>query len=236
MAIWQASWAVHVQAFLNFLTAVRECHPAARIFYASSSRVFGQAAVSPQNENTPLRPACVYGVTKAMGMMLADYHRRNHGVFASCGILFNHESPLRGRDFVSRRVVEGLVAVRTGRMKTLQIGDLNARVDWGYAPDYTRAMQLILEADAPDDFVVASGKIHAVREMIEIAAEYLDLQWQGCVVENGQILQRNPQDLCGDASRLRRVTGWQPRTSFREMVQTMVKSALDRSLLLGDAG
>jgi GDPmannose 4,6-dehydratase len=228
-AIWQASWNVHVQSFLYFLIAIKECHPRARIFYAGSSRVFGQGASSPQSENTAFRPACIYGMTKLTGMMLADYHRRNHGVFASCGILFNHESPLRGRDFVSQRVVEGLVAVKTGRMETLRIGNLEARVDWGYAPDFTRAMQLILQAQLPDDFVVASGKTHTVREMIEAAAECLDLQWESHVVEDAQILQRSPQELCGDFSRLRQVTGWQPHTSFRDMVQIMVKSALDRN-------
>jgi GDPmannose 4,6-dehydratase len=198
----------------------------ARIFYAASSRVFGEVEASPQNEGTPFRPTCVYGITKALGMMLADYYRRNHKMFVSCGILFNHESPLRGREFVSQRIVNGLVALKTGRATSLQIGDLNARVDWGYAPDYTRAMQLILDASAPDDFVIASGETHSVREMIEIAAEFLEIDWEGRVVENAQILRRNPQDLCGDASRLRRLTGWQPSASFREMVQIMAKAAL----------
>jgi GDPmannose 4,6-dehydratase len=228
LAMWQASWTVHTRSFLHFLDAIRACHSTARIFYAGSSRLFGQVATSPQTENTPFRPSCVYGATKAMGVMLADYHRRNHGVFASCGVLFNHESPLRGREFVSQRVVDGLVGLKTGRAESLQIGNLGARVDWGYAPDYTRAMQLILEADAPDDFVIASGETHSVREMIEIAAEYLDVSWEGRVVENAQILRRGSQDLCGDPSRLRRVTGWQPETSFRDMVRIMARAALAR--------
>jgi GDPmannose 4,6-dehydratase len=224
-AVWEASWAVHTQGFLHFLRAVTDCHPLARIFYAASSRVFGEVEVSPQDEGTPFRPTCVYGITKALGMELAEYHRRNHDLFVSCGILFNHESPLRGREFVSQRIVNGLFELKTGRATLLQIGDLTARVDWGYAPDYTRAMQLILDAGAPDDFVIASGETHSVREMIEIAAEFLEITWEGRVVENATILQRNPQDLCGDASRLRRATGWYPGTSFREMVQIMVNAA-----------
>jgi len=229
-AIWLASWTVHTQAFLHFLSAIRECQPSARIFYAGSSRVFGAAEVSPQDENTPFRPGCVYGITKAMGMMLADYHRRNHGVFASCGVLYNHESPLRGREFVSQRIVDGLIALKLGRQETLRIGNLNARVDWGYAPDYTRAMQLVLEADAPGDFVIASCETHSVREMIEIAAEHLEIHWEGRVIEDTQILQRRPQDLCGDPSRLHEVTGWQPATSFRSMIQLMADAALAREV------
>jgi GDPmannose 4,6-dehydratase len=231
LANWQASWSVHTQGFLHVLSAVRDCQLPARIFYASSSRVFGQAAVSPQAEDTPMRPGCIYGATKAMGMMLADYHRRNHQHFVSCGILYNHESPLRGPEFVSQRIANGLVALKTGRINSLHIGSLDARVDWGHAADYTRAMQLILEADAPGDFVVASGETHSVRDMIEIAAEFLELQWHGRVFENPQILGRSPQDLCGNPSLLRRTTGWQPAISFRDMVEALVKAALSRSRL-----
>ena len=223
-SIWVASLAVHVQGFLHFLHAIRKHCAAARVFYAGSSRVFGQAAVSPQNENTPFRPTCVYGVTKAMGIMLADYHRRNHRVFASCGILFNHESPLRGHEFVSQRIVSGLIEIKAGRAESLQIGNLNARVDWGYAPDYTRAMQLILDADTPDDFVIATGETHSVREMIEIAATFLNLPWANTIVENEHILRRDSQELCGDSSKLRAVTGWCSDTSFRDMLKIMIES------------
>lgn len=224
-AIWAASWSAHAQGFRHFLQAIKDCDLPTRIFYAGSSRVFGDGAVSPLTENTPLQPTCVYGVTKAMGMMLADYYRRNHGLFVSCGILFNHESPLRGAEFVSQRIVNGLVKLKAGSAKTLQVGDLNARVDWGYAPDYTLAMQLIADADGPNDFIIASGETHSVREMIEIAAATLGLHWENCVIENPGILRRNPQDLCGDPTRLRQATGWQSNTSFQEMVQIMVAAA-----------
>ena len=225
---WRQSWTVNVHAFSFFLdSAARHC-PRARIFYASSSRVFGDASTSPQDEDTPLRPACIYGVTKASGMMLADYYRRTHGLHVSCGILFNHESPLRGAQFVSQRVVDGLVAVKHGLAQSLQIGALDARVDWGYAPDYTRAMQSILEADNATDFVVASGETHSVREMISLAAGYLELPWQDRVIETAQILRRGSQDLCGNPSRLRQATGWKPSVGFSELVRILVQGAVAR--------
>jgi GDPmannose 4,6-dehydratase len=223
--IWNASLAVHATAFQHVMEAVRLHQPSARVFYAASSRVFGEAAASPQNEATPLRPTCIYGATKVMGMTLADFYRRNHGVFASSGILFNHESPLRGGEFVSQRIVQGLVRIKRGQAATLQIGNLGARVDWGYAPDYTRAMQLILDAGSAGDFVIASGQTHSVRDMIETAAEFIGLRWENTIVENPGILQRPSQELRGDSSLLRHLTGWTPGTSFREMIRIMVEAA-----------
>lgn len=225
---WNESWLVNVHAFSHFLLAAKIFCPRTRIFYASSSRVFGEASISPQNENSPLKPSCVYGITKASAMLLADYYVRTHSVFVSCGILFNHESPLRGAQFVSQRIVDGLVALKYGGATSMEIGSLDARVDWGYAPDYTRAMQLILEAESAETFVVASGETHSVRDMIAIASNYLDIAWEEYVVETNQILRRRPQDLCGDASRLRRVTGWRPETNFHSMTEILVDGALAR--------
>ena len=176
-----------------------------------------------------MRPACLYGITKATGMMLADYYRGNHGMHVACGILFNHESLLRGRQFLSQRVVEGLAAVKARRIKSLQIGSLEARVDWGYAPDYTRAMQLILEVAPAEDFIIATGETHSVREMVEIAADLIGLDWKKVVVENAHILQRNPMHLCGDPSRLFQVTGWRPSIGFRDMIRMMAEAALSRT-------
>jgi GDPmannose 4,6-dehydratase len=225
---WHASWAINLHAFSHFLLAAKDSCPRARFFYASSSRVFGEASISPQDENVPLEPSCIYGITKASGMLLGDYYRRNHGLFASCGVLFNHESPLRGAQFVSQRVANGLVALKYGAATTLEIGSLDARVDWGFAPDYTRAMQLILETETAENFVVATGETHSVRDMITIAADYLDLAWEGHVVETNRILRRRSQDLCGDASRLRQVTGWKPSIGFQEMTRILVDAAVER--------
>jgi GDPmannose 4,6-dehydratase len=226
--LWRGSWEVHVHAFGHFLAAIADICPHTRVFYASSSRVFGESETSPQNEATPLRPACPYGVTKAAGMILADYYVRQRDLCVSCGILFNHESPLRSAQFVSRRVVDGLLAIKYGRASRLVIGTLDARVDWGYAPDYTRAMQLLLDAPNPGNFVVASGVIHSVREMIAIAADYLGVEWQGRVVETARLLKRGPQQLCGDASRLQRATGWAPNVDFEQMVRLLVDAAVAR--------
>jgi GDPmannose 4,6-dehydratase len=227
--IWHASRRVHVEAFRIFLEAIRVTRLATRIFYASSSRVFGNPVSSPQTEETPIRPSCIYGITKAMGMMLARNYRETHDVWASSGILYNHESPLRGHEFLSQRVARGLVAVKEGRETKLEIGNLEARVDWGYAPDYTRAMRLILEAAAPGDFVVATGETHSVRDMIEVAADYLGTEWQRAVVENPALLQRPSLTLCGNASRLHATTGWTPTQTFKGLVRLMVKAALESS-------
>ena len=227
--LWRGSWDVHVRAFGHVLAAVADCRPQARIFYASSSRVFGDAQTSPQDETTPLRPVCAYGVTKAAGMMLADYYRRIHGLFVACGILFNHESPLRGPHFVTRRVIDGIVALKKGSRSSFEIGSLDARVDWGYAPDYIRAMQMMLDTAEPQDFVVASGRTHSVRDLVTTAAQHLDLDWQGRVIETSAILQRNAQELCGHASRLRAATGWQPWVDFDGMVRILIDAALARS-------
>jgi GDPmannose 4,6-dehydratase len=227
--LWKQSLRTHVDAFRNVLEAVRIAGLTSRIFYASSSRIFGSPDCLPQTEQTPLRPSCIYGITKAIGMMLARHYREKHCVWASCGILYNHESRLRGPQFLSQRVARGLVAVKEGRQSRLEIGSLDSRVDWGYAPDYTRAMRLTLEAPEPGDYIVATGQTHTVRDMIEIAADSLGLSWQNSVVENPSLLQRPTLPLCGDASRLRAVTGWAPTQSFEDMVRLMTSAALESS-------
>ena len=226
--VWSASWSVHVDAFVNFLWASRGLPKPPRIFYASSSRIFGDAKGTPQNETTPLQPLCVYGATKTAAMTVADYFRRVHDVFVSCGILFNHESPLRGPQFVSQRIVDGLAAMKAGLAESLVLGSLDARVDWGYAPDYTVAMQRILDCDAPADFVIASGKTHTIREFVEVAAEILGVDIRGRIIESSNLLTRRSQDLCGDASKLRAATGWSPSCSFKQMVAILSENARRR--------
>lgn len=223
--LWRLSEQVHVQGFRHILDAARATSPGSKIFYASSSRVFGLAERSPQNESTPLRPICTYGITKAMAMMLADFYRRNHRLFVACGILFNHESPLRGDGFVSQRIVKGMARIKAGKQDKLHLGDLGTRVDWGYAPDYTEAMQRILEANHPEDFVIATGTTHSIRDLVEIAARQFEVDWRLHVVEDRNILQRRSQDLCGDASRLAHVTGWVPRTPFADWVRILAEAA-----------
>lgn len=228
--VWRPSWAVNIHAFANFLNAAREQAPSTRIFYASSSRVFGSCPATPQNEETPLRPECIYGVTKASAMMLAGFYRKTQGMHVSCGVLFNHESRLRPPQFVSRRIIDGLLAIKQQRAKMLEIGNLSARVDWGYAPDYTRAMQLVLEVAPPGDYVVATGETHTVGEMIEVAASCLGLDTRGRIIESADIIQRQSQTLRGDSSKLRNATGWQPSVGFAEMIRRLAEEAVLSSM------
>lgn len=224
--VWRDSWGVHVHGFGHLLAAVVGLAPSARVFYAASSRIFGRSTQGLMDEDAPRQPDDPYGVTKAAGMMLAAYYRRVHRLFVACGILFNHESPLRGPQFVTQRVVRGLVAIRRGQAAFLEVGSLDARVDWGYAPDYTQAMQMMLALDDPGDFVVATGETHSVRELVEAAATLLDLDWRTCVRETGGLLVRPPQALCGDATRLRNATGWRPSVDFPTLVERLVSAAL----------
>ncbi|MGY3265905.1 GDP-mannose 4,6-dehydratase [Lysobacter sp. HA35] len=221
------SWEVHVHRFEEVLNAVRYNSPKSRVFYASSSRIFGDGEAEIRTESSPWRPQCIYGVTKAAGTALAGYFRRTHGVHASCGILFNHESSFRARHFLSRRVVEGLLDIRDGLAQTLVLGSLDAQVDWGYAPDYTGAMQLILNAP-PDDFVIATGDLHSVRDFVAIAARRLGITWEPRVVQRPHLLKRPPQAFCGDAARLRAETGWAPSIDFEAMVIRLVDEAAAR--------
>lgn len=226
--VWDRSWTTHVIGFGHVLDAVAALSPTTRVFYASSSRIFGTSGAGRVDETTRHAPDDSYGVTKASGMLLADYYRRVRGTFVSCGILFNHESPLRGPQFVTQRVVRGLVAISRGELDHMELGSLGARVDWGYAPDYTRAMQAMLAADVSGDFVVATGILHSVGDLVAAVAACLGLDWRDVVVETGGILQRNAQGLCGDNSRLHAATGWAPKVDFAEMVRYLVDAELAR--------
>lgn len=220
------SWQTHVHSFEAVLDSLKLLTPETKVFYASSSRIFGATEVSPQNEETPWSPTCIYGTTKAAGMLVAGYYRRVHGMHVSCGILYNHESPLRGAQFVSQRIIKGLVAIKRGKKKSLEIGNLSARVDWGYAPDYTKAMSMMVKRDHASDRIIATGKLHSVRDLVMKAAGVLNLPWQDVIVEKAGILQRSSQELRGDASLLRSETGWKPQISFDQMIKIMVESAI----------
>jgi GDPmannose 4,6-dehydratase len=178
-----------------------------------------------QDESTPFDPVCVYGISKAGGVQMCRYFRRKHGVFASAGILYNHESPWRARRFVISKIVHGAVAIARGAQQKLQLGNLGARVDWGYAPDFVDAMHRILCLEAPDDFVVATGCTHTVGEAAEIAFARLGLDWREHVVESPEILTRKRVVLCGDASKLRRMCGWRPTVDFQTLIARLLEAA-----------
>lgn len=220
--LWRHSFDVHVQAWLNFLEAARVDSPHSRLFYAASSLIYGVAGGDRQNEDTPWHPQTPYGVTKASGMLAASSYRQRHQLFAACGILFNHESELRSEKFISKKIVRAAVAVQAGQQKPLVVGDLNARVDWGYARDYVEAMHQILQLAEAQDFVIASGKTHSVGDLAEIAFALLGLDWKKHVIEDSGVIKRQLKPMVGDASKLFQQSGWQPRTSFREMIRRML--------------
>lgn len=224
VGLFEKSHAVHVLGLLNFLDAIREAAPQARLFYAASSLVFGDAASERQDERTPVNPRCIYGITKASGLHCCRFYRETHGVFASGGILFNHESAYRQEKFVSQKIIRAVLEIAAGRREKLVLGDLSARIDWGYAPDFTDAMTRILSLDRAEDFVIATGEAHSVGEFVEIAFRLAGLDWKSHVEETPSVLQRRRPVLIGDASKLRNATGWKPSVTFPEMVCLLLEA------------
>lgn len=211
------------------LEAVRLVDPTIRFYQASSSEMFGRVREEPQTEDTPFWPRSPYGVAKAYGHWITVNYRESYGMFAVSGILFNHESPLRGIEFVSRKVTDGVARIKLGVQDKLRMGNLDAQRDWGFAGDYVEAMWLMLAQKEPEDFVIATGKKHSVRELVATAFSHVGLNWQEHV-EIDQALFR-PADvntLCGDASKARTKLGWQPRVSFEALVAMMVDADLER--------
>jgi GDPmannose 4,6-dehydratase len=216
--LWERSFSVHVDGWLNCLEAIVDCMPSCRAFYAASSLVFGEPPCMPQNEETPLNPRCVYGITKLAGLHSARFYRHRHGLFASAGILYNHESPLRKETFLSKKIISGLLRVKNGEQDAITLGDLSVAVDWGYAPDYVDAMHRILQLGKPDDFVIATGETHQVSQFAGIVCDVLGLDVSMVVREDRSILARRVSQLIGDAGKLRTATGWRPSVTFREMI------------------
>lgn len=224
-SLFERSHAVHVRGLIHFLHAIAQASPPTRLFYAASSHVFGSPPAQPQNESTPLNPENVYGITKTMGIHCCRHFRRELGVFAATGILFNHESHLRPVKFLSQKIVRGVLAFQQDKTKKLVLGDLNAVVDWGYAGDYVEAMTRILGHATPEDFVVATGEPHTVGEFLQTACEIAGVDWRECAMTDAGLLKPSPALLIGDSAKLRRLTGWQPRVSFREMIELMMIAA-----------
>ena len=221
-ALFAASLDVNVTGLVNVLEAVRRYSPSTRLFYTASSHIFKGSAVDVQDERTPIVPLCVYGITKAAGLFTSRYYRTEFSLFASVGIMYNHESSLRGENFVSRKIVTSAVRIKQGSQETLYLGDLNAAIDWGYAPDYVEAMKTVLALENADDFIIATGSAHTVREFAAEAFNYLNLDYLDHVREDPAIISRKQYRLLGDPSKIRAVTGWTPKTTFREMIRTMI--------------
>ena len=213
----------------RMLEAVRLVDPGMRFYQASSSEMFGKVRTSPQNEETPFYPRSPYGVAKCYGHYITVNYRESYGIFGVSGILFNHESPRRGLEFVTRKVSDGVARIKLGLANELRMGNLDARRDWGFAGDYVKAMWLMLQQDEADDYVVATGSSHSVRDLVEAAFACVGLKWEDYVVVDSKFIRPAEVDvLVGDCSKAREQFGWEPEVSFPVMVQMMVEADLER--------
>jgi GDPmannose 4,6-dehydratase len=213
----------------RILEALREACPEARFYQASSSEMFGKVRETPQNEDTPFYPRSPYGVAKAYGHFITVNYRESYDLYLCSGILFNHESPRRGLEFVTRKITWHAAAIKLGLRDQLALGNLDAQRDWGFAPDYVDAMWRMLQQDEPEDYVIATGKTHTVRRCVEIAFDHVGLEWEPHVVIDDAFKRPAEVDLLvGDPAKARERLGWTPGTSFEEMIRLMVDADLQR--------
>ena len=223
---------------VRILEALRETGIKARVYQAGSSEMFGNSP-PPQDESTPFHPRSPYGCAKAFAHHIAVNYRESYGMFVSNGILFNHESPRRGENFVTRKITRAIARIRRGLQQKLFLGNLDARRDWGYAPEYVEAMWLLLQQDEPDDYVIATGEAHSVREFVEAAFGRAGLAWQKHVeIDPIYIRPAEVDHLVGDASKAKRKLGWEPKVRFADLVRIMVDAdikVLDEQLARGEA-
>jgi GDPmannose 4,6-dehydratase len=218
----------------RMLEAMKKTAPKARFYQASSSEMFGMVQETPQRETTPFYPRSPYGVAKVYGHWITVNYRESYGLYAVSGILFNHESPRRGTEFVTRKVTDAVARIKLGHQKELKLGNLDARRDWGYAGDYVEAMWRMLQQETPDDYVIATGEMHTVRELCEIAFSHADLDWKKYVTQDQRFFRPAEVDLLvGDAKKARKKLGWEPKVSFAELVRMMVDADMDRHRKLG---
>lgn len=231
---------------VNLLEAIRIVNPKIRFYQASTSEMFGKVQAVPQNEDTPFYPRSPYGVAKLYAHWMTVNYRESHGIFASSGILFNHESPLRGREFVTRKITDGMARIKTGKLECLELGNMDAKRDWGFAQEYVEGMWRILQADEPDTYVLATNRTETVRDFVSMAAKAvdIDLQWQGEAeqeqgidAKTGKVIVKvNPafyrpaevELLIGDPSKAERELGWKPKTTLEELCKMMVDADLKR--------
>jgi GDPmannose 4,6-dehydratase len=211
----------------RLLDAIRHVDPSIRFYQASSSEMFGKVVEVPQRETTPFYPRSPYGVAKVYGHWITINYRESYNLHATSGILFNHESPRRGMEFVTRKVTYNVAKIKLGMANEIRLGNLDARRDWGFAGDYVRAMWLMLQQDTPDDYVVATGETHAVEELVQVAFEYVGLDWHDYIVQDPRFMRPAEVDLLvGDPGKAGTKLGWEPKVTFSELIHMMVEADL----------
>ena len=210
------------------LSSIQEIVPNCKFYFAASSEMFGNASHSPQDENTPFHPRCSYGISKVTGYHLTENYRSQYGLFACSGILYNHESPRRSYSFVTRKIVSHAVRIKRGENIKLRLGNLDAQRDWGHAQDYIQAMWLMLQQNQPDDYVVASGKLHSVRDFVDVVFQRLDLCYQEYVLIDPQFFrQADKVPLVGNAQKVRSILGWNPTYTFDTLIDAMLEAEME---------
>ena len=215
----------------KILEAMRRVCPKAHFYQASSSEMFGRVVETPQSEKTPFYPRSPYGVAKVYGHFITVNYRESYNLFAVSGILFNHESPRRGKEFVTRKITDAVARIKTGKQKELRMGNLDAKRDWGFSGDYVRAMWMMLQQEKPEDYVVATGETHSVREFLEIAFSHVGLNYQDYVVIDPEFIRPAEVDLLlGNPTKARTQMGWKPEVSFEQLVQMMVDADMERQM------
>lgn len=227
--LFHQSFDINVRAYINFLEAVKQHSKKTKIFYAASSHIFGNPATFPQDENTPLNPNCVYGITKTAGIYASRFYRQNHNLHCSVGIFYNHESPLRQSKYVSKKIVETAVAIKKNKLSELILGNLDAQIDWGYAPDYMDAVHRVMKLDYADEFIISSGSLHSIRDFVAEVFNYLQLDWKKYVKINPDLITKKQKaNLWGSYRKLQSATGWVPKTDFSSMIKILVETELKK--------
>jgi len=226
----QDEWTIidnNIKGTVNCLNAIRNIKPECKFYHASSSEMFGKVLETPQNENTPFNPRSPYAIGKVHSHFYVRMYREAYNIFACSGVLFNHESPRRGTDFVTRKITQAVAKIKLGRQRELFLGNLDAKRDWGFAGDYVMAMWLMLQHNKPDDYVIATNETHSIKEFLEEAFGYVKLNWKDYVkIDEKFIRPAEVNLLVGDYSKAKKILGWEPKVKFKELVKMMVEADL----------
>ena len=227
--LFQKSLDLNVKALINFLENIRKHSQSSKLFYAASSHIFGSPATFPQNELTPFHPDCIYGITKTAGIGACRFYRENHKIFASVGIFYNHESPLRESKYVSKKIVKSAIEIKKGLKTELILGNLESQIDWGYAPDYMRAVHALMQLPNPDDYIISSGAIHTIKDFVSEVFTYLGLDWTKFVkVDPSLITKKQKHNLFGNNQKIKKATGWSPSADFKTLTKILVDEELKK--------